>query len=354
MSGPGGPSGLPLTRRHPGITLALALVLASVACVASLGVGAVAIPLPDVVAALLGQGDGGQSSVIIEAVRLPRVLLATLAGGALAACGVLMQAFFRNPLADPALIGVATGGALGAVAVIVLGATVLGGFTALAPDLALPVAAFLGSLVTTLVIYALSRRDGTVDATGMLLAGVAVNAICGAGIGLLTFLATDAQLRNLTFWTLGSLSSAGWPQVVVVAVASALLVLVLPFLVRPLNALLLGDAEAHHLGVPVEALKIGLVVLTSIAAGAVVATCGVVGFVGLIAPHVARLLVGPDHRVQLPLAALLGALLMALADALARTAVAPAELPLGVLTALAGGPLFLWLLSRRRGAAFDA
>lgn len=346
---------LSLTRKHGATTALFATGLAIACAVASLGVGAVAIPLGEVLDALLRQGpDGSQNAVIIEAVRLPRVLLAALAGAAMAIGGVLMQAFFRNPLADPALIGVSTGGALGAVAVIVLGATVLGGFTAWSPELALPVAAFFGSLVTTLAIYAVSRRDGAVDATGMLLAGIAVNALCGAGIGLLTFLATDAQLRNLTFWTLGSLSSAGWSQVLVVAGALAVLGVAAPFLMRPLNALLLGDAEAHHLGVPVEVLKGGLIILTSVSAGAVVATCGVVGFVGLIAPHIARLLVGPDHRVQLPLAAALGAILMCGADALARTLVAPSELPLGVLTALAGGPLFLWLLSRRRGAAFHA
>jgi iron complex transport system permease protein len=351
---------LPWTRRHWRLTLGFALLGAIVVAVLSIGAGAVPIEPDRVVVALWqmvsaprAQADG-QDLVILREIRLPRVLLAALAGGALATCGVLMQAFFRNPLADPALIGVATGGALGAVAVIVLGASVLSGLTAVLATFALPVAAFFGSLFTTMAIFLLSRREGVVDATGMLLAGIAVNAIAGAGIGLLTFLATDTQLRNLTFWSLGSLSASGWGHVQVVAVASLVLLLALPFLVKPLNALLLGDSEARHLGVDVERLKAVLLVLTSLSAGAVVATCGVVGFVGLIAPHFARLLVGPDHRAQLPLAALLGSALMCFADTIARTAVAPAELPLGVLTALAGGPLFLWMLSRRRGTAFHA
>ena len=349
---------LPWTRRHWRLTLGFALVAAIVIAVLSIGAGAVQIEpnrvivaLWQIVSAPRAEADS-QDLVILREIRLPRVLLAALAGGALATCGVLMQAFFRNPLADPALIGVATGGALGAVAVIVLGASVLSGLTAVLATVALPVAAFFGSLVTTIAIYLLSRREGVVDATGMLLAGIAVNAIAGAGIGLLTFLATDTQLRNLTFWSLGSLSASGWGHVKVVAVASLVLLLALPFLVKPLNALLLGDSEARHLGVDVERLKVALLVLTSLSAGAVVATCGVVGFVGLIAPHFARLLVGPDHRAQLPLATLIGSALMCFADTIARTAVAPAELPLGVLTALAGGPLFLWMLSRRRGAAF--
>ena len=353
-------SGLPWTRRHWRATITVAMLIVLGVAILSIGAGAAPIE-PDRVVVALWQlitgtvsGEPPQDIIILREIRLPRVLLAALAGGALATCGVLMQAFFRNPLADPALIGVATGGALGAVAVIVLGAGVLSGLTAAFSEIALPVAAFFGSLVTTIAIYLLSRREGVVDATGMLLAGIAVNAIAGAGIGLLTFLATDSQLRNLTFWSLGSLSAAGWGHVHVVAVASLILVVALPFLVTSLNALLLGDSEARHLGVDVERLKITLLILTSLSAGTVVATCGVVGFVGLIAPHFARLLVGPDHRAQLPLATLIGAGLMCFADTIARTAVAPAELPLGVLTALAGGPLFLWMLSRRRGASFHA
>ncbi len=340
-------------------SLALACFATAIITVLSIGAGAVAIAPMEVIRILWEivtnpSAEGSQNLIILREIRLPRVLLSLFAGGSLAVCGVLMQAFFRNPLADPALIGVATGGALGAVSVIVLGATFMSALTAIFATLALPLAAFAGSLITTVVIYLLSRREGVVDATGMLLSGIAINAIAGAGIGLLTFLATDAQLRNLTFWSLGSLSSSSWGQATIVGCACFILAMALPFLIKPLNALLLGDSEARHLGVDVERLKAVILVLTSLSAGVVVATCGVVGFVGLIAPHFARLMVGPDHRAQLPLAAILGAALMCFADMVARTVVAPAELPLGVLTALAGGPLFVWMLSRRHGTAFHA
>ncbi len=354
---PGTAGGL---RRRPRLAILSAAAALFGAAVVGMGAGAVQIPATDVLSwALFRLGlaippADPMVDAVLTQVRAPRVLMGALAGAGLAAAGVLMQAFFRNPLADPALIGVSTGGALGAVAVIVLGAGPLAGLVAALGPESLAAAAFLGSLGTTLVVYTLARRDGMVDVTTMLLAGIAVNAIAGAGIGLLTFLATDTQLRSLTFWTLGSLSAAGWPALVSVVLPVAAVLAAIPLLSRPLNALLLGDAEALHLGVPVETVKRLLLVLTSVAAGAVVAAIGVVGFVGLIAPHFARLLVGPDHRVMLPLAVVLGALLLLVADTAARTLVVPAELPLGVLTALAGGPLFLWLLRRSRGVAFRA
>jgi iron complex transport system permease protein len=183
----------------------------------------------------------------------------------------------------------------------------------------------------------------------MLLCGIAINALTGAGIGLLTYLATDEQLRNLTFWSLGSLGAATWGSLAGVSPAALLVVLVVPFLVRPLNALLLGESEALHLGLEVERLKRLSVVLAAAGAGAVVAVCGVIGFIGLVAPHMARLMAGPDHRTLLPLAALLGATLLTAGDLVARTAVRPAELPIGILTALLGAPFFLWLLRRRSG-----
>ncbi len=349
-----------MLRHHPRAALLLAAALLAVTAIGALGAGAVQIAPGEVVGwigwklGLGGPAPDDMTDAVLGAVRVPRVMMAMVAGAGLAAAGVLMQAFFRNPLADPALIGVASGGALGAVAIIVLGATLFEGLVGLLGALALPLAAFAGSLLTTLLVYGLARRDGLVDASTMLLAGIAVNAIAAAGIGLLTFIATDTQLRNLTFWTLGSLSAADWGAFATVAPAVLAILVAVPVLAGPLNALLLGDAEARHLGIRVEPLKRLILVLTCVAAAAVVSAAGVIGFVGLIAPHLARLLVGPDHRFMLPLAVVLGAVLLLAADTLTRILVAPAELPLGVLTALVGGPLFLWLLRRARGTLFHA
>jgi iron complex transport system permease protein len=330
--------------------LGAAVLLCLAVAVLAVGTGAVRVAPAQVLSGLFGLNDPLLSEAqrtVIWSVRLPRVLQGLLAGAALASTGVLMQALFRNPLADPALIGVSAGAALGAVAVIVLGATVFAGLSRLLGVWTLPLAAFWGALLTAAGVFALARRDGALDPTTLLLTGIAINALTGAGIGLLTYLATDDQLRNLTFWSLGSLGAATWGSLLGITPALLLLVLGLPWLVSPLNALLLGESEALHLGVPVERLKRIVIVLTAAGAGAVVAVCGVIGFVGLIAPHLARLLVGPDHRVVLPLSALLGATLLTSSDLIARTAVRPAELPIGILTALIGAPFFLWLLRRR-------
>ena len=338
----------------PWIVLA-ALIGFVVVAIVSIGIGAVRIPPDTVVSILLGRGDAEVTEaqrVVVSTVRLPRVLLALLAGAGLACAGVMMQALFRNPLADPALIGVSAGAALGAVAVIVLGATVLQGLSRALGVWTLPLAAFAGALAAVLLVFRLSRRDGLLDPTTMLLSGIAINALTGAGIGLLTYLATDEQLRNLTFWSLGSLGAASWSSLLGAVPALAALAFAAPWLVGRLDALLLGESEAMHLGVEVETLKRVVIGLTAAAAGAVVAVCGVIGFVGLVAPHMARLLVGPSHRWVLPLSALLGASLLTLGDLVARTAVRPAELPIGILTAFVGAPFFLWLL-RRRPAAFE-
>ena len=333
---------------------ALALVIAGGALVAialaSVAVGAVTIAPPRVLQILLAGLDGGQDAqtLVVWNVRLPRVLLSLTTGAGLACAGMLMQALFRNPLADPALIGVSAGAALGAVAVIVLGATWLQGASQVLGIWTLPVAAFAGALATSLLVFTLARREGVVDATTMLLCGIAVNALSGACIGLLTYMATDAQLRNLTFWSLGSLAAANWSAV---AVSAPLIVLLTAVSLRwapALNALLLGEAEAMHLGIRVEWLKRAIVAVTAATAGMAVAFSGVIGFIGLVAPHLARLIVGPDHRQAMPLAAVLGAALLTLGDLVARTLVRPAELPLGILTALLGAPFFLWLLRSRR------
>ncbi|WP_425502519.1 FecCD family ABC transporter permease [Parapusillimonas granuli] len=194
----------------------------------------------------------------------------------------------------------------------------------------------------------LARREGVVNATTMLLCGIAINALVGAIIGLMTYMATDDQLRNLTFWSLGSLTGAVWPAVFVMVTVVGVLIIVGMFLSQLLNALLLGESQAFHLGVPVEQLKRGIVGLTAAAAGSAVAFTGMIGFIGLVAPHLARLLVGPDHRYVLPLSGILGAILLVSGDLLARTLIRPSELPLGILTALLGAPFFLWLLRNNK------
>jgi len=284
---------------------------------------------------------------VILAVRLPRTLLGLLVGAGLAVAGAAMPGLFRKPLADPGLIGVSSGAALAAVAVIVLGSQGLAVLTQACGPFSLPLAAFAGGLATTLLIYRLASRDGHTSVTTLLLAGIAVNALCGAGTGLLTYLADDQQLRTLTFWLMGSLGGATWAEVGSTALLIAAPLLALPFLAPTLNALLLGEAEAGHLGVAAQSVQRLIVALAALAVGAAVAVSGVIGFVGLVVPHLLRLMLGPDHRLLLPGAALLGGSLLLLADLLARTVVAPAELPIGILTALLGGPFFLALLLHR-------
>ena len=287
--------------------------------------------------------------IIIHDIRLPRVVMGTLVGAALAVSGAVMQGLFRNPLADPGLVGVSAGAGLGAVAVIVLGTSALAPFTALLGPAALPLAAFCGGLAATLILYRVATRQGRTSVATMLLAGIALAALAMALTGLLVFVADDRQLRDLTFWQLGSLAGATWQKLAAAAAVILPALAAMPFLARGLNALALGEATAAHLGVPVQRLKYAAIVTVSAAVGAAVAISGGIGFVGIVVPHVLRLAIGPDNRYLLPGSALLGAALLLLADAFSRTVVAPAELPIGIVTAAIGGPFFLWILLRRRG-----
>ncbi|MBY0334222.1 MAG: iron ABC transporter permease [Acetobacteraceae bacterium] len=291
-----------------------------------------------------------RDAAVLGVVRAPRVLLAAMLGAGLAVAGAAMQGLFRNPLADPGLIGVSAGAALAAVAAIVLGPGLFGAAAGLLGLWLLPVAAFAGGLGATLLITRLATRQGVTGVATLLLAGIAVNALCGALTGLLVFAADDRQVRDITFWTLGSLGGARWPQLPVAALLVLLPALLALALARPLNALVLGEREAFHLGIRVETAKRWAVLLAAIAVSAGVALAGLVGFVGLVVPHLVRLAFGADHRIVLPGSAVLGAALMVLADLAARSLAAPAELPVGVVTALVGAPFFLWLLHRRGGA----
>jgi iron complex transport system permease protein len=325
----------------------LLVVLLAVAFVANLGAGAVTVPPGDVVAVLLhhaGLGDSGavpKFDAVVWDIRLPRAVLATLVGGALAVAGAALQAVFRNPLAEPRVIGVANGAAVGAVATIVLGFEVVGIYT-------VPLAAFVAGLAATGVVFLVATQGNRTETVTLLLAGIAVEVTAAAGTGLLIFLADDQQLRDIVFWTLGSLAGATWTQIAAIGPPILLATIGLCVLGRDLDLLALGDREAGHLGVRVGQIRGLVVVLAALATGAAVAVAGVVGFVGLVVPHIVRLALGPEHRRLIPASALGGAALLLVADLVARTLVVPRELPLGVVTALVGGPYFLWLIRSQR------
>lgn len=359
-------AGTPAVSRPSGSGLLAGLVVLALAMIiVAIGSGAVALSPAQVVRVLWQELSGAPDPalagdrLVVVGIRLPRILLGFMVGAALAVSGALMQGLFRNPLADPGLAGVSSGAALAAALTIVLGQPLMAfmapllpagwseGAGAAGPFVLLPIAAFGGGLLVTLLLYALSTRNGETRIATLLLAGVAIGALTGAVTGLLSYLSDDRQLRDLTFWMLGSLGGATWDRLATVAPAILPVLVAVPFLARGLNALALGEAEAFHLGIDVQRIKRLTLLLVAVAVGAAVATSGVIGFVGLVVPHLLRLLHGPDHRTLLPAAALLGGALLVGADVLARIIVSPAELPIGILTALLGAPFFLWLLLAR-------
>lgn len=287
--------------------------------------------------------------LIIMEIRFPRIVMGVLVGAALAVSGAVMQGLFRNPLADPGLVGVSAGAGLGAVSMIVLGGTILAPIYAMLGIFALPVAAFISGLVTTMLLYRVATRRGRTSVATMLLAGIALGALAGAATGALVYVSDDRQLRDLTFWGLGSLAGATWSKIATAGPIIAAVLVATPFLARGLNALALGEAAAGHLGIPVQRIKHVSIVTVAAAVGATVAISGGIGFIGIVVPHMLRLSIGPDHRYLLPASALLGAIMLLLADAVSRTIVAPAELPIGIITAVCGAPFFLWILLRQRG-----
>lgn len=314
----------------------------------ALTVGTIALSASDVLSALFHMPTDFQTALVVNEIRLPRLLLGMLVGAGLAVSGAAMQGLFRNPLADPALVGVSSGAALAAVAVIVLGSSLFSQWVVFWGYFALPLAAFIGGILVTWLIYRVATRNGRTDVGLMLLAGIAINAIAGSAIGILTYFASDAALRALTFWTMGSIASATWQEVAIASLPILISVLVLPYFARPLNAFLMGETVSTHMGFNVKQLKMMVIMLTALAVGAAVSVSGVIGFVGLVAPHLVRFLVGPDHRWLLPGSALLGAALVVGSDMLARSLLAPAELPIGIVMSAIGGPFFLWLLIQRR------
>jgi iron complex transport system permease protein len=338
-------------RHQPVLVIAVLLAVLVVVAIGAATIGAAGIPLHRLLAAAgLGAGEPdliARDRLVLWSIRLPRIAVAAMVGALLAAAGAIMQGLFRNPLADPALVGVSSGGALAATTTIVMGDRL--GWPL--PFELLPIAAFLGSLAATTALYRIATSESRTSAAIFLLGGLAIAALANAGIGLLIFIADDRQLRDVTFWLLGSLGGATWPKAIAIAPFPALLLIAMPLIVRGLDLLVLGEAEAFHMGVEVEKLKRRSIMLVSAMTGAAVAVAGVIGFVGIVVPHLLRLMVGPGHRLLLPASVFLGAILMIGADTGARVVAAPAEVPIGILTAAIGAPFFLAILLRQRSIA---
>ncbi|EKA7374393.1 iron ABC transporter permease [Vibrio parahaemolyticus] len=341
-----------LLRRIPLSTTLITLsgFLAFIA-IASITVGPMNISFTDSLRGLVGAHSelAPHIQLVINEIRLPRTILCMFIGAILAICGVVMQGLFRNPLAEPGIIGVSAGAALGGAFAIVVFAEFSQNHPQLMNLAALPLFAFLGGALTTVLVYWLGTNKFGTSVTIMLLAGVAISALSGAAIGFLNFSADDQMLRDLTLWSMGSLAGANWAGIGLSSVTLVVLLFWFHKKAMSLNALLLGESEARHLGVPVQKLKRQLILLSAVGVGVTVSICGAIGFIGLVIPHLGRMLAGPDHRTLLPISALLGALLLTCADMIARVLLVPAELPVGIVTALIGAPFFIYLLFQQRG-----
>lgn len=327
---------LPIPERHSDVSgLALLLGCLLMAVVWASISGAYDIRVLDIASWMLGSPMDSVSANVMLNIRLPRVMLGVLAGTALGVSGAVMQSLFRNPLAEPGLVGLSAGASLGAVMAIVLtggGVVLIGGF------------AFVGAIGATLLAYFLGRSSG--NSTGLLLAGIAINVVVGSAMGLMILKANDAQLRDLTFWNMGSLAAADWSLLAWLAPWTMLVSCLLITQWRELNALLLGEREAFHLGFHPRRLRWRLIILVALMVAPIVAVTGGIGFIGLVVPHLVRLWRGADHLWVLPASAIAGALALTLSDWLGRTLMAPTELPIGLVTSLIGGPFFIWLLWR--------
>ncbi|SIT11509.1 FecCD family ABC transporter permease [Neptunomonas antarctica] len=293
----------------------------------------------------LWQGSDLSRRILYE-LRLPRILLVMLSGGLLAITGAVVQALFRNPLADPGLIGVSGGAALAAVAwQVTVSATIGAGVVA---SFGMPLAAFVGGMLVTFMVIRIARSASGISSLTLLLTGIAINAIAAAGIAGLKYLSDSMTLRQVTFWLMGNVQGASWWSVLTLLLISMVFVPVLIRYAAQLNLLLLGEQQAYLLGVDVKAIQQRLVLITALMVGAVVSMVGLIGFVGLVVPHIVRLINGPDNRFLLPISFLLGALLLLVADLVARVVASPAELPIGLITALIGGPVFLVMIAYRQ------
>lgn len=336
--------------KHSVIVVGLSICLVS-ATLFSLTVGAVSIPVLDVAVILLKRLGLFSSlevesvhEVVLNSIRLPRIFMTLLIGASLGICGASLQGLFRNPLVEPSLIGVSGGSASAVVLVIVFGGSLALPAAGLMHDAVLSIAAFAGGLTATFLVLKLSSQSGRTNIAVLILIGVAINAIAGAVIGLAIFYADENQLRTFTFWTLGDLGGATWQKLIIAAPVLMISAGFLLFFSKSLNAMALGEAEAFHLGVDTERTKKLIILLSAISVGVSVSMAGMIGFIGLVVPHVIRVSFFPDNRLVLPASILCGALLLILSDLIARTIVSPAELPIGVVTALIGAPFFIGLL----------
>ncbi len=313
----------------------------------ALASGAVSLSFLDVgqglVETVLGEATN-QNALIVGQIRLPRVLLAAVMGATLAISGAAMQGLFRNPLADPSLIGVTAGASLGAALMIVTGGSMLQGYIGLS---LVSAGAFVGGVIAVLFVYRLATSANGTSVATMLLAGIAITALSGSIGSLLEFFADNNMLRRISLWKMGGLDGANYPRLILASVVGGALLMALPRYAGALNALLLGESEARHLGIKVDRIKLALIIWVAIGVGTSVALVGTIAFVGLVVPHIVRMLAGPDHRYLMPASALAGALLLVVADALARVVVAPTELPVGVITTIVGVPFFIYLLRNR-------
>lgn len=334
----------------PSFMLLLLLILA----VFSLSIGPIAISFNASVKALLTDWVNWQlpakasDILVVNNIRLPRTLLCLAVGCILGLTGAVMQAVFRNPLADPGIIGVSSGAALGAGLGIVVFADLLADMPAWLQLSTVSFFAFVFALGVCLLVYKLGTSSRGSSVIVMLLAGVAISALAGAGMGMLNFLADDQGLRDLSLWQMGSMAGGSWVSISLTSITAIMLFLIFMPAAKAINILLLGDAEARHLGLDVVALKKRLIFSCAIGLGVAISAVGMVGFIGLVIPHLVRLLVGPDHHRLLPLSAMLGALLLLFADIVARTVMAPSEVPVGIITALLGSPFFIFLLLQQR------
>jgi iron complex transport system permease protein len=331
---------LPATRRN---VLLMMVILGAVLVLVGLGaltMGSVHLPLGEVWAGLCGKGSAADAAVIVREIRLPRVLLAMLVGAALAVSGTALQALLRNPLADPYVLGISSGAALGAIVALWVGGRLAA---------ASPLVAFGGALLTTAWVYLLGRRAGRLSSYTLLLAGVVTASFLSAAILFVLSLLSTRDVRGTAFWLMGDLSVVTDAQLRILIPTIALAIAALYVFAKDLNVLLLGEEESAHLGVNVTRVETAVYILASLLTGLAVSVSGAIGYLGLLVPHLGRMIVGSDHRMLLPTAALGGAIVLVLSDTLARTIVAPGELPVGAVTAVAGAPVFIYLLRRTSG-----
>jgi len=329
------------------VSICLASILLGI-CILSLMIGAYPIELKSILQILFRfnvQDIYVTDESVLLHVRLPRLIMAMLIGGALGICGAVIQGLFRNPLADPGLIGISTGAMLFAIFTIVFGGVWL---STQWQVYALPIAGFVGACLATLLVYRLSTTDNYTDITIMLLAGIAITALGGALTGIIIYIADDNQLRDITFWSMGSLANLGWSDVMFSGPILLVCAFILTRYAGPLNLMLMGESVAKYSGVDVTKLKKYIIMIVALMVSICVCLSGLIGFVGLVCPHIVRLAVGPDHKKMIPLSATLGASMLCVADLFSRVIIAPAELPIGIITALIGAPFFMWLLVKQK------